>query len=141
MVEIIKETDLSIGQLCEAAEVSPRTVRYYEEIGLLDPPRRRGNKRVYTDEDVRRLKFIQRLKLLGLSLAEMAELKKIYHIHKSNDKVLLRLLELLNHHEQRIDDNIRALHNLKGEIDSYRQRVRSKLNDNEHSPKATRSQP
>jgi DNA-binding transcriptional MerR regulator len=138
MAEIIREKEISIGELSEHSGVSARTVRYYEEIGLLDHPRRRGNKRVYTQEDVRRLKFIQRLKLLGLSLAEMAELKKIYHIHKSNDKVLLRLLELLNHHEVRIDDNIRMLRKLKGEIDSYRQRVNSKLDHNGNTPKANK---
>ena len=79
--------------------MSPRTIRYYEEIGLLNSVKRiEGGKRIYTDKDLQRLKFIKRLKHLGLTLSEMHELEDIYQIHRTNRKVLPRLLELLDNH-------------------------------------------
>ena len=128
MVEKAAEKQHSIGELSKLAATSPRTIRYYEEIGLIDPPQRRGNKRLYDDDYLRKLKFIKRLKLLGLSLAEITELGNIYRIHQSNERVLRRLLELLVSHHRRIDCNIGDLMQLKGEIESYRNRILSKLN-------------
>ena len=74
-----------IGELADLVEMSPRTIRYYEEIGLLNSVKRmEGGKRVYTDKDLQRLKFIKRLKHLGLTLSEMHELEDIYKIHRTN---------------------------------------------------------
>jgi MerR family transcriptional regulator, repressor of the yfmOP operon len=70
---------MRIGELAKAAGVTPRTVRYYEEIGLLPAAGERsaGEHREYTDEDVERLRELLRLKrLLGLSLEE---LKTVMH--------------------------------------------------------------
>jgi MerR family transcriptional regulator, repressor of the yfmOP operon len=67
---------MRIGELAKTAGVTPRTVRYYEEIGLLAAPGERsaGEHREYTDEDVERLRELLRLKrLLGLSLDELRE--------------------------------------------------------------------
>lgn len=130
MTDYTKEFSYSIGELAKQVDTSARTIRYYEEIGLLDPPKKKSNKRIYNNEDLRRLKFIQRLKLLGLSLAEMAELKKIYRIQQSNNPVLTRLLDLLDRHEEHLDQNIRDLKQLKTEITSYRKRIKNKLNGN-----------
>ena len=65
---------MRIGELARAAGTTPRTVRYYEEIGLLAEAEERaaGAHREYTDADVERLRQILRLKrLLGLSLEEL----------------------------------------------------------------------
>ncbi len=94
-----------IGELANSLELSTRTIRYYEEIGLLDSVKRiEGTRRVYTDKDLQRLKFVKRLKHLGLTLSEMHELGDIYQIHRTNRKVLPRLLELLNNHMGKIDE-------------------------------------
>ncbi len=119
-----------IGELANLVAVSPRTIRYYEEIGLLNSIRRiEGGKRVYTDQDYQRLKFIKRLKHLGLSLAEMHELEDIYQIHRTNKKVLPRLLELLENHVEKIEERIRNLEKLKSEILTYDERIRKKLDE------------
>lgn len=66
---------LTIGQLAQRAGLNPKTIRYYEEIGLLpQPPRNEVGYRLYFDEDLPRLRFIQRAKMLGLSLAEIKQL-------------------------------------------------------------------
>lgn len=118
-----------IGELANLVEMSPRTIRYYEEIGLLNSVKRiEGSKRVYTDKDYQRLKFIMRLKHLGLTLSEMLELEDIYQIHQTNRKVLPRLLELLDNHTTKIDERINHLIKLKAEILNYQEKIRQKLN-------------
>jgi len=118
-----------IGELANLLELSPRTIRYYEEIGLLNSIKRiEGGKRIYTDKDSQRLKFISRLKHLGLTLSEMLELEDIYQIHRTNRKVLPRLLELLDSHAVKIDERINSLNKLKADIVNYQHKVRQKLN-------------
>lgn len=116
-----------IGTLSRMVNLSQRTIRYYEEIGLLHSVRRIENgKRVYTDDDIRRLKFINRLKVLGLSLAEMVELEKIYRSQRNNREVIPKLLQILDERARQIDDRITQLNALKKEIREYQQRLRGK---------------
>ncbi len=118
----------SIGELARTVNLSRRTIRYYEEIGLLHSVRRIENgKRVYTDDDIRRLKFINRLKVLGLSLAEMVELEKVYRTHRNNREVLPKLLAILDERAIQIDDRIGQLVALKTEIREYQVRLRGKM--------------
>ncbi|UCE88598.1 MAG: heavy metal-responsive transcriptional regulator [Pseudomonadota bacterium] len=66
---------LSIGQLAKAAGVSVETVRFYERKGLLPKPRRSASGyRQYSEESVRRLRFVQRAKDVGFTLGEIGEL-------------------------------------------------------------------
>ena len=119
---------ISIGELAKKLEVSERTVRYYEEIGLLNSIKRiEGGRRVYTDVDLRRLKLIKRLKIMGMTLSEMQELEAMWTIEKSNEKVLKRLLELLSNHLKRLDDRIADLDILRNEIMEYQERIRLKI--------------
>ena len=121
-----------IGELASLLELSPRTIRYYEEIGLLNSVKRiEGGKRSYTDKDFQRLRFITRLKHLGLTLSEMLELEDIYQIHQTNRKVLPRLLELLDTHAIKIDERISSLNKLRADILSYQDKIRQKLNTDE----------
>jgi DNA-binding transcriptional MerR regulator len=120
----------SIGHLAESAGLTTRTIRYYEERGLLDSVKRvGGGRRTYTDDDLRRLKFIKRLKLLGLTLSEMQELAEIYWIDRTNKKVLPKLMELLDHHCEETENRIKSLTKLKGEIREYRERIKKKLTE------------
>src|SRR5512139_3923729 len=106
-----------IGELSRMVNLSQRTIRYYEEIGLLHSICRIENgKRVYTDDDVRRLKFINRLKVLGLSLAEMVEVEKIYRKQRNNRMILPKLLGILDERAAQIDERVEQLAALKKEI-------------------------
>jgi DNA-binding transcriptional MerR regulator len=125
-----EDKQYQIGKLASILDMSPRTIRYYEEVGLLNSIKRiEGAKRVYTDQDLRRLRFIKRLKLLGLTLVEMKELEDIYRIHKTNKKVLPKLLELLDRRMKEIDERVNNLKKLKAEIMSYREKIEEKLNE------------
>jgi MerR family transcriptional regulator, copper efflux regulator len=64
-----------IGQVAERVGLSLRTVRYYEEMGLISPERRtNGGFRLYTDENLERLLLIKQMKPLGFTVQEMREL-------------------------------------------------------------------
>ncbi|HUP31521.1 MAG TPA: MerR family transcriptional regulator [Gaiellaceae bacterium] len=64
-----------IGDAAERTGLSLRTVRYYEEVGLVSPSRRSdGGFRLYCEDDVQRLLLVKRMKPLGLALDEMREL-------------------------------------------------------------------
>jgi len=118
----------TIGELSRMVNLTQRTIRYYEEIGLLHSIRRIENgKRVYTDDDVRRLKFINRLKMLGLSLAEMVELEKIYREQRNNREIIPKLIVILDQRAAQINDRINQLIALKKEIREYQVRLRGKL--------------
>ncbi|MCG8471292.1 MAG: MerR family transcriptional regulator [Desulfobacterales bacterium] len=69
-----KREQLTISELAESLEMSPSTIRYYEEKGLISPGRTPGNQRVYTSKDRARLKLILRGKRFGCSLEEIAEI-------------------------------------------------------------------
>lgn len=124
----VTEGTYAIGEISRLVDLSQRTIRYYEEIGLLLSVRRIENgKRVYTDHDVRRLKFINRLKVLGLSLAEMVELEKIYRKQRNNREILPKLLDILDERAAQIDERVVQLVALKKEIREYQQRLRNKV--------------
>jgi DNA-binding transcriptional MerR regulator len=68
---------MRIGKVAELTGTTPRTIRYYEEIGLLPQPRHRapGEHRVYEEQDVERLRELLEMRdLLGISLEELGEL-------------------------------------------------------------------
>lgn len=66
---------MRIGQLARQAGVNIQTVRFYERKGLLPAPRRKpSGYRLYTDEDLHRLRFIRQAKTLGFSLDEIREI-------------------------------------------------------------------
>lgn len=118
----------SIGELSQKLDMSQRTIRYYEEIGLLNSIKRvEGGRRIYTEADFRRLKLIKRLKIMGMTLTEMQELEAMWTYEKSSEKVLKRLLELLENHLKRLDERIADLDILRHEINEYQDRIRSKI--------------
>jgi DNA-binding transcriptional MerR regulator len=117
-----------IGELAARVGLTERTIRYYEELGLLESVKRLdGGVRVYTDDDVRRLRYIHKLKTLGLSLQEMLELENLYRRHRSNRTMLPRLMELLDAHLATINDKVGELQTLQDEIRSYREHVARRL--------------
>ncbi len=120
--------ELSIQQACDETGLSPRTVRYWEELGLLPGIRRKnGSRRVYGPDELERLRFIRRLKALGLSLAEIKELNAVYAIGGSTQAMLQRLDDLLGMHLGDLDGRIRELSALRDEMSKYRDHVASRI--------------
>ena len=129
----IGEEYISIGDLAKSIGLTTRTLRYYEEVGIMATPRRlEGGIRAYTPKEVRKLKFILKLKELGLTIKEMQELDAAYASAKQTDKIIPRLVEMLDYHINNLDDKITQLASLRKEIVDYRHRMieRFKLTTN-----------
>jgi DNA-binding transcriptional MerR regulator len=74
----IPERGLRVGELAQAVEVAPDTIRYYERAGLLPPPQRTpGGYRAYDASAIDRVKFIQGAQRLGLRLRDISDLLAI----------------------------------------------------------------
>ncbi len=78
--------EFSITDLCKEFEITTRTVRHYEEIGLISPSRR-GQTRVYSPADRTRLRLILRGKRLGLSLEDSRQIIDMYEPGKTQSLI------------------------------------------------------
>ena len=132
----------AIAEVCEQTGLSPRTVRYYEEIGLLPGVRRsEGGRRVYGADELERLGFITRLKALGLSLAEIGDLNAVYAIGGSTAAMLERLNALLGVHLADVDRRLSELTDLRGELVAYREHVEERADSDSNADGADLSNP
>lgn len=115
---------MQISDLAKALHITTRTIRLYEQMGLVEPPKRtEGGIRVYEKDDIKRFKFVLKLKTLGLSLQEMKELADIYTQEQLPEKIMPRLIELLNSHLGQIKKRITQLQSLERDITEYKQRI------------------
>jgi len=131
-----KEEYFHIGEVSKKVGVTTRTIRYYEEMGLMDPPLRIDNGiRLYSNEDIRRIKFILKLKELGLTLKEMLELAEIYNKHKKTSTIMPKLIKILDDHINKIDNKMAKLASLRHDIVEYRKRMMDLINSGQLSEK------
>jgi DNA-binding transcriptional MerR regulator len=129
---------LRIGEIAERTGVTPRTIRYYEELGLLPTiDREQGKHRTYTDADVDRIRELTRLRdLLGLSLEELrsmivaedtrAEIRRRFHETESRDEQI----DLLDSAQTNVELQIALvrrkledLHELEADLVDRRKRI------------------
>jgi len=135
-----------IGDVARLVGTTPRTIRYYEEIGLLPeaPTRPSGGHRLYTDAEVERLREVMRLKhLLGVTLEELKTLLAAEEARavvraklRSEDVAPLHRRELLSEALGHIDRQLELVNNrasemakLKGELCETRKRVKRKIRE------------
>jgi len=79
---------IRVGEVAERLEVSPRTVKYYEELGLVEPEERStGGFRLYGRREIERLERILRMKSIGYSLAAIRELLAVRDMAQEADRV------------------------------------------------------
>lgn len=100
-----KKNSYRIGELARELGLSQRAVRYYEEMGLIQPIRTAGGFRLFSSRDLDLLRMVLRFKELGLSLEEIRK--------------------LLQHREEGLSPE--ALHSLKGALDSRRQAFEARI--------------
>lgn len=122
------EGSYPIGTLASEAGVSTRTIRYYEEIGLLKTARRfAGGRRVFPSDALERLRFIGRLKRLGFSLEEISELNDVFEMGGSTTAMLGVLDQQLESHMNTIDEQLAELSTLRNDLNHYRERIGGRL--------------
>jgi DNA-binding transcriptional MerR regulator len=126
--EISNEEIVSIGEVATSLGLTTRTLRYWEEVGIIESvPRADGATRGYTPYFVRRIRFILKLKELGLTIREMQDLYSAYGDAKQTDKMIPRLVQILDEHINMIDVKMAKLASLRNEIVDYRQKMMTKM--------------
>ncbi|MEM8534640.1 MAG: MerR family transcriptional regulator [Chloroflexota bacterium] len=108
---------MRIGELAERAGVTPRTIRYYEQIGLLGPSERVGRGfRHYTEHELVRLQKIDALKQLGLSLEEIGSVIDLYFEDATGIKGKQKVLTILRRHLTETQERIKSLQQFRQEL-------------------------
>lgn len=108
---------MRIGDLTERAGVTQRTVRYYESIGLLPAGEREGHgHHYYTEETLARLRKIDQLKQLGLSLEEIGEVIDLYFLDPSGIQPKQKVLVILRRHLAESEKKIGELQQFRAEL-------------------------
>lgn len=117
-----------IGELAIALGLTTRTIRYWEEVGIVESVQRNdGATRGFTPYYVRRIKFIMKLKELGLTIKEMQDLYLAYGEAKQTERMVPRLVEILDEHIDKIDEKVSKLASLRKDILNYRQQMAAKF--------------
>lgn len=117
----------SISELAREFDVTTRSVRFYEDQGLLHPSRR-GQTRIFSSKDRVRLKLILRGKRMGFSLAETKELFDLWDetLH-GNEKQLLLMLDTLANKQEQLEQQKNDIAQAEMEIDTAEARCREAL--------------
>jgi DNA-binding transcriptional MerR regulator len=110
---------MSIREMCDAFEVTPRTLRFYESKELLFPIRE-GQRRLFTKRDRARLKLILRGKRFGFSLEEIRQLLDLYHMGDQQQTQLVRTYDIARNRladmELQRDELNEAIDDLKNQL-------------------------
>ncbi|KGK85038.1 transcriptional regulator [Desulfosporosinus sp. HMP52] len=113
---------VSISSLAQELCITPRTIRYYEEMGLLTPVHlEKMSQRLYGPRERARLILILRGKRLGFSLAEIKEMIDLYDIDRTEGLQLERAVAYGEKRLRELDEKIQEMTLLKGELLDYQQ--------------------
>ena len=117
----------TITELAAEFDVTPRAIRFYEDMGLLEPARA-GRNRVYTHRDRTRLKLTLRGKRLGLSLQEVKQLVDMYDSSGDTTQQLKAFLAVLNAHREQLARQLEDIEITLAEITQHEERCQGLLN-------------
>jgi len=111
----------SISELSKEFDITTRTIRFYEAEALLHPERK-GQTRIYNEQDRVHLKLILRGKRLGFSLAESKELIELYDPKATNKKQLNRFMEKITERRLSLKQQLDDINLMQNELDEAEQR-------------------
>lgn len=116
----------SIGEVAKEFDITTRSIRFYEDQGLLSPSRQ-GQTRIYNGKDKVRLKLILRGKRLGFTLAETRRLFELYDRDRSSQNQLATMLELIDEKKDTLQQQLEDISVLLHELKAVEQRCRAEL--------------
>ena len=119
-------TTFTISELAKEFDVTTRTIRFYEDQGLLSPARERTT-RVFSARDRVRLKLALRGKRLGFALAEIRELFELYDVSRDEHKQLEEFLAKLERRRARLEQQREDIEVMLSEIDFFANQCRRLL--------------
>ncbi len=104
---------MNIGQIARRAGLPAKTIRYYEEIGLVAPARGENGYRSFSEADLHRLAFLARARALGFSIEECRTLMALW---ADEDRASADVKRVAEAHLARIDEKIAQLRELRGTL-------------------------
>ena len=122
-------TTYSISDLAQEFDLTTRAIRFYEDMGLLQPERQGagGRTRVYSPRDRTRLRLTLRAKRLGLSLGEAKEIIELYDSPRDTGVQLERFLQVLGQHRQQLEERMEDLQVTLDEVRTNEKEAKSLL--------------
>ena len=122
-------SQFSISDLAKEFDLTTRAIRFYEDVGLLEPERSGpgGRNRVYSSRDRTRLKLTLRAKRLGLSLVEAKELIDMYDSPRDTGPQLKKFMVVLAEHRQQLESQLADLHATLEEVKTHEKDARNLL--------------
>jgi len=120
----------TITELASEFDITARAIRFYEDMGLLNPARE-GRNRVYTHRDRTRLKLTLRGKRLGLALQEIKQLVDMYDASTGAAPQLKAFLEVLGQHRRQLEQQLDDIEVTLEEIAQHEERCRALLAQSE----------
>lgn len=121
---------MRIGELAEKAGVTPRTIRYYENLGLLSPNEREGKGfRYYTNTELAKLQKIDCLKSLGLTLEEITTVIDLYFEDSTGIRGKQKVLEILQTHLKETDGKITALLQFRSDLEANIIKIKQQIQE------------
>jgi DNA-binding transcriptional MerR regulator len=116
---------MRIGDLASKAGVTPRTIRYYESLGLLRSNRAGSSYRQYDEAELARLRKIDALKRLGLSLGEIASVIELHSQDPSGVRGKRKVLGILDAQLRETEEKITALEQFRSELKASIERMQA----------------
>ena len=131
-------TTYTISDLAREFDLTTRAIRFYEDLGLLQPQRAGpgGRSRVYSARDRTRLKLTLRAKRLGLSLTEAREIIDMYDSPRDTGAQLKKFLTVLAAHRKALEEQMADLVANLEEVKAHEREARALLNKSAKSPPA-----
>ncbi|MGS2723670.1 MerR family transcriptional regulator [Porticoccus sp. GXU_MW_L64] len=120
----------TISQLAQEFDITTRTIRHYEDIGLLTPSRK-GQTRIYSPGDRTKLKLILRGKRLGFSLEQSRNIIDMYDPASGNKEQLQSLLQGIGQQRQHLQHQLQEINLLMTDLDEAERICREQLNGNQ----------
>ncbi len=122
-------TQYTISDLAREFDLTTRAIRFYEDMGLLQPERTGpgGRSRLYSSRDRTRLKLTLRAKRLGLSLNEAREIIDMYDSPRDTGPQLKKFLTILAAHRKALEDQLADLHANLDEVKTHEKEARALL--------------
>ena len=119
----------TISDLAREFDLTTRAIRFYEDMGLLQPQRQGpgGRNRVYTARDRTRLKLTLRAKRLGLSLTEAKDIIDMYDSPRDTGPQLRKFLAVLAEHKRQIEEQLADLQANLDEVKAHEKEARALL--------------
>lgn len=107
--------ELEISEISKIVKLKPHTLRYYESIGLIkDIKRNASGKRIYTEEDLKWLQVINRLRTTGMNINKMKEYARLRHI---GDSTVSERKKIMEEHLKSIENEIERLTEAKNYVE------------------------